>query len=96
MDKEFKKHRKMLFERTHLTAKSRRRCVGVNLKKWVLLIGGFRLRTTITVRMRTSGTLMVRMVTSTTTTSTTLTLCALDSYYVEYLIIFAILNIKNI
>ena len=33
MDKEFKKHRKMLFEMTHLTAKSRRRCVGVNLKK---------------------------------------------------------------
>ena len=81
--------------RAHLTAKSRRRCVGVNLKKWVLLIGGFCLRITIMVRMRTSGTLMVRMGTS-TTKSTTLTFCALDSYYVEYLIIFAILSIKSI
>ena len=88
--------RKMLFEEAHLTAKSRRRCVGVNLKNWVLLIGGFRLRTTTMVRMRTIGTLMGRMVTSTITTSTTLMFSALDSYYVEYLIIFTILSIKNI
>ena len=77
-------------------AKSHRRCVGVNLKKlgtsnwWLLSPNNY--SGSNANEWNVNG----LTGTSTTTTSTTLTLFALDSYYVEYLIIFAILSIKNI